>query len=556
MFKAQSQGVYVPSKSQSVKPDVVSDVLPNEQIRMLIPSFVGFVDPQESYMKFNVKLSGVRGQPVPDPVCGIHSLFRNWVVRDGGNTATLETLEDYNAMVATLHPYTHQSSIEHLRELFSGTQTTENQNGASLFYGAPVSLAGADANTPAEGVRELKTPQIQFRPMLGSMATTVVPVSLLNGIRMTIDTEDPLRALRYLSQKGTKLGAEESATNIVTISTALAIGDNNRTGNAGHNQQFFAVTTDIDTTDAGINNPFSVGDFLYRSDPTPAPIGENEEKLGYIIGFYNDGGKLAISYVPQRNVGAGLALTSNANSRVYVKGTEREVAHTGIIGKDDLANVGTVSVGAPSYTLSNIEYLCQTVQPPASYVEGQMKKAMTEQGIQIDYLSCDLYRHNQSNTQGIVQAQIPTLATRGKSVICQPLPVQFYRTMDFSSFSGIPDSARNYQFVFGSSLIPSRPANLERYSQATPRNEALHTSELQKALVNIGRSVFNLQRIQDHFLIARGFNKYGQITDLAEQTLSLRVDYSANAGFQKIFNNFVWSLKRLIVSKGQVRVEN
>ena len=227
MFKASGSGVYVPSKSQSVKPDVVSDVSPMEQIRLLIPSFVGFVDPQESYFKCSVKLNNVRGQPVPDPVAGIHSLFRTWICRDGANQATLESLEDYNAMVGSLNHYTEQTSIQHIRELFSGVQETENRNGGSLYYSGPSDLNGASQVAPNQTLRETTTPQIQFRPMLGCMSNQVVPVNLLNGLRMNIDTEDPARALRYISKDGSQGNGVKSGQ------AKTAATDDQRTGVAG-----------------------------------------------------------------------------------------------------------------------------------------------------------------------------------------------------------------------------------------------------------------------------------------------------------------------------------
>ena len=547
MFKASGSGVYVPSKSQSVKPDVVSDVSAMEQIRLLIPSFVGFVDPQESYFKCSVKLNNVRGQPVPDPVAGIHSLFRTWICRDGANQATLESLEDYNAMVGSLNHYTEQSSIQHIRELFSGVQETENRNGGSLYYSGPSDLNGASQVAPNQTLRQTTTPQIQFRPMLGCMSNQVVPVNLLNGLRMNIDTEDPARALRYISKDGSQGNGVKSGQ------AKVAATDDQRTGVAGFGTQFFDIKTKIDlSTDFG-SNPFSINDILYSSKPD----GTDEQILGLIIGFWVNGSILTISYVPQTSLAnPAMAFDVAIDDLLYFKFSDRQIALNGLIGLNDLADTGTHAVAAPSYTISDIEYLVQTVNPPQAYVEGMLKKATTDQGVQMDYLSCDLFRHNQSNKQGIVQAQIPTLASRGKSVIVQPLPVDWYRDMSQSSFSGVPDHARNYQFIWGNELTPSRTVPLQRYSQTLPRNEALHTNELQKGLININKLVFNLQKINEHFVIARGFNKYGQITNFGEKTLSVRIDYDASAAYTKIFNSYVWSLRRLIIANGQVSVVN
>ncbi len=50
MFRSSESGVYVPSKSQSIKPEVVSDVGPLEHIRLLIPSFIEFFDPSQTFL--------------------------------------------------------------------------------------------------------------------------------------------------------------------------------------------------------------------------------------------------------------------------------------------------------------------------------------------------------------------------------------------------------------------------------------------------------------------------------------------------------------------------
>ena len=68
--------------------------------------------------------------------------------------------------------------------------------------------------------------------------------------------------------------------------------------------------------------------------------------------------------------------------------------------------------------------------------------------------------------------------------------------------------------------------------------------------------VRNLQQIAKHFCIARGLTKYGQIMDLSTSTLSLRVDYSAGASEDKLFNNYIYGLKRIVINKDGVSVSN
>jgi len=177
--------------------------------------------------------------------------------------------------------------------------------------------------------------------------------------------------------------------------------------------------------------------------------------------------------------------------------------------------------------------------------------------MEFDFLTSEMYRFNQVNAQGVTQVQIPTQTQRAKSIICQPLLVSAYRDLSQSSFSGVPDGAVNYNFVFGSELVPSRSVPLSRYSQAVGttsqhKSEPLHMTELQKAITNIGERVVNLQKISEHFSVARALNRYNQITPITE-SVSLRLEYGSG-GSQKTFNSYVYKIAKMFIAKGQVVV--
>ena len=334
-----------------------------------------------------------------------------------------------------------------------------------------------------------------------------------------------------------------------------AIG--NRDGTAPNN--LGTIVTNITTDNDGANNPFTIDDILYSS----ADDGTGEQILGQIRGFYiTAANKLGVALVLQSDTGLqvpGVAITA-ATSRLYYKVSDRAQSIS-TLSAGATTNAKDRTVPSVSYTMSDIEMLVMGVIPPKSYSEGMLKRAMSSGGVSIDYIDSELHRFNQVNSQGVVQVEIPTLAQRCKSVLCQPIPDSSYRALATSSFSGVPDGARNYQFVLGTELIPSRVATkLSRYLQVIPnsggqrRFEPVHCSELEKALANIGMSVRSLQKIADSFVIARAFNKYGQITDVSDQSLSLRVEYPAGA-VQKTFMNYVFKLSRLTVKGGVVSVE-
>ena len=560
MFKANSSEVYIPSKSQSIKPDVVSDVGPLDQIRLNIPSFVAFLDPNETYLKFELQMTNARGILVPNKKGGAHSLFRNVIIRDGNNNTTIENIEDYNSLACMVRPFSEQASIRHRRELTEGVQHDANNSGASLYYNAPVDLTGAtNSATALSTQRTANVVEIYLKLRAGIMKGGIVPVSIMNGLRLQIDTEDALRALHqpFLS------GCAEAVGGIAGCAPLNANQGQNTMGvrGAGAAQISFVVLNVVSSV-AGEGNNFAINDKIYISHTSGGTYAANEVVLGVINGFFIDGGnRLGIRFIKQYPAGVNFPVNADfslANAtRVYYKMSDRNNPNMPILSATNVSDVPDATIAGPSYNLSNIEMLCSSVQPPTSYVGGMLKKSLTGQGVSIDYMTTELHRYNQVNTNGLVQVQVPTLAKRAKSIMVQPVPVNNFRVLQADSFSGVPDNARNYQFIKGNELVPSRIVNLERYSQAVAqngqtKNEPLHTAELHKALLNVEEPVFSLQKIADSFAIARAFNKYGQITDLSEESLSLRVDY--NGGVQKVFNTYIFKLARLTVANGVVSV--
>jgi len=570
MFKSNSQGAYVPSISQAVRPDVVSDVKPEDQIRLLVPSFMGFVDPRETYCRFSLQMSGV-GRVIPDKNAGGHALFRNLLIRDGANSATLVSEEDYNASVAMLNPITQQSSVYDKHNLFEGVVENVNEDGAdptNLYYASPPDMTGSDEDNVV-GSASATTVKLQMPLRTKFMGGKIIPVGLLGGLRFQIDTENPLRALQYVettglceSTRADEFGIAIPAAQLTagTGGTGFGVGDQKR-NDADSKDGAYSVKLEVGTTNAQKNNPFAVGDFLFVQKTAGADVGQ-EELLGVVDGFFIDGTDLGVSYVPQRPEAGGLvrAFAAGDAPKVYVKPSEREIAHSAVIVRGDGA-AGSGSAPAPSYTISDFEMVCLKVEPPQSYVDSMTKRAMSGEGVAMDYDTYTLYRHNQSNKVGLTTALIPAQQSRALSCLAQPLAVNGFRNIALSSLVGEPDNARNYQFVFGTHLIPNRVVDLARYSQQIGtglgrvfRSDALHLSELQKAILNINEPVRNLHKIHEHFAIGRAFTRYGQVFNLKDNSLSLRVDYESTASQDKIFNNYIFHKRRLLINKDGVSV--
>jgi hypothetical protein len=554
MFQAQTNTQYIPSKSIAIKPEVTSAVGPNEEVRIHIPSFVGMLDPNLTMFKADIQFQHVRGVLCPDSRAGgFHAAIRQLVVRDGNNSTTLELCEDYNAFKALMQNFVSSPSVMHKNELFEGVQDTvgDKFGDKTLFYAAHSPAAVATDVAPDTSKRRAHKVMVQGQLNAGIFKQgNIIPVSAMNGMRLTIQTDDILRSCVQPSPFGSKT---DIRTNKIKLTTnAKTQGSELRTNgdapaNNGSSANGYIALTDVDWD----NNPFSVGDVLYISVDD---VGHTEEEaLGNVLGFYRSGDKLGINYLPLRDFGVGLAHNHAVDSLIYYKVADREVAQSFYTIADEGTNVKSGSVAAPTFQMSEIEMICQSVQPPPAYVEGLLRAAASPSGISFDMMSYELHRHNVVSS-GLVQAVIPTLQKRAKALFTQPLRTSAAaaRSIASHSLTGVTDGARTYEYIHGTSHMPSRLAPLHRYSQVVTagtglrRAEALHMSELQKSIVNVGERVLSLQKIAENFCVSRSLSKYGQVKDLSEDTLSVRIDYSGAE--HKILNNYVVGLRRVTIS--------
>ena len=551
MFKANSQTQFVPSKTISIKPEAQVDYNPTtqNQIRFLIPQYVGYYDPKSTTMKFNFVMSG-RGHPKPDARAGIHSIYRDLRVRDGMAAAELEAVQDTNVLTATWWDYTANESINHKRDLFEGRSKNTNI-GEQLYYGAPGDWsAGPVTDTHDRKKLEINHP-ILNSDLLGGKK--IVPVIAMKGLRFELTLDKVGRSIVHNSNRGCDTG-----TNFCELKVAKATTDDSKS----------AVTSEfnIDIKSTGLsnssasavnrnnnpknNNPFDIGDRIYVSD---AGDGANEESLGVITSFTKDAdGDLRVNYIPDRANTTPLTSNHAIGSRVFFKSSDRL---NGVVVSNVPAAQITAAAESTSYTISNLELLLQQVQPPMQYVQAMQSSMNSSKGMTLQLKNYQLYRCNLSTQNGITNQLIPATQRQALSIMSVPLAVNQQGVLQDSAFKGQTDGVQNSQYVYGSQLIPDRPLELARYNQSPQRTEALHLNQVEDALINAGYSVRNLLRVPDRFILARGFSKYNQVFDLSSDTLSLRVEYEG-ATKEKLFNHYIVYYKSVNISSQGIQVSS
>ncbi len=557
MFKNQAQGPFIPTKSVIVKPEAQVDYNPKSQnqVRFLIPQFLGFINPADTTLNYKIVMSG-KGHPQPNGRAGVHSLWRDVRIRDGTAQSTLEELQDYNVLTSTWWGYTQNNSIAAKRNLFEGRQVNPD-NTKNVYYNSSAQ-AWQDGAVTGDSPSQLAIKQPIYSGILAG--DKVFPVVATQGLRLEMTLDNIQRSCNFqqgflgcgtISVGGGGAETMAAGSEALGLKVQKATGDDQKAALGSP----FSITIQKPADGPGgrgvnndafpfDNNPFSVGDRLYVNNAT------NTESLGVITGFQADGDKdLQVNYVPDRAITTGLAHTYPVGASVFVKVVDRM---NGVVVADVPQAQIDAAAEAVNYTLRDLELHCSVVSPPEGYVQSMLKQIQSDKGLAMDFKTYSLHRVNLNAVNGLTNQLIPATSMRSYSCLSVPLAQDFQIVIRAESMRGQTDGCQNYQYVLGGHLIPDRPIDLRRYSLAAPHPDALHLIEAEKALQNCGYGVRNLQRVPERFFIGRAFSKYGQVSDLNSRDLSLRVEYQG-ATQQKLFNHYICHLRRMVVSPAGVQ---
>ena len=554
MYRSNTDTAFVPTKIVSIKPESQVDYTPQvNQIRFNIPQFLGFIDPCKLSLKYNLTFSG-RGYHRPDGKAGCHSLMRDIRIQDGSGRAELEMLQDVNVQTASWWDYTQNPSITHRRELFEGKSSNSSLEN-NLFWSSPADWTTGTEVSESPTAKNVQIQQPIYSGILGPNAK-VFPLLATQGLRVQMTLDTFARSSVPTTQNGTGSLPFENKTAILG---ATGSSDSAKLIKSTIDEQFSVVIrnfADRSYADSGFvnrnaspenNNPLFIGDILYVAQSNNS----DQKELGVVVGFTKDvDGDLEVKFIPNRAIGgSGLGVDYPAGSGIYYKPADRTVSQT-------YSQIGTQFGGTypeASWTISDLEMIVAQVQPPQGYVERMMKQISSSTGLSMDFTTSTLYRVNLSTKDGLTNQFIPANQTRAFSILSVPLLQGSASNVSESSLQGIVDGAKNYQYVYGGSLIPDRPVELQRLDQSPPRSEALHLIELEKALSNADYGVRDLTNPHDKFLVGRALSRYGQVFDLQPHDLSLRVEYQ-NATDLKLFEHFVSHLRRITISSQGVSV--
>ena len=537
-YKANDNTLFIPTKKLKIFPDAQGiDIKPNgrgtSQFIFQIPDYLNFVNPETLRLRFDLQMSG-KGLPKPDPAAACSSLFRHMRVQTQNGLNLLEEVAEYSSRVAMEYSYSADDGVIHNRELNEGLSITNN-SAQQLFWNAqPLPSATiVAANTSKKVAISLPI----WSGILGPDAS-VLPVAALGGCKLTMETNNLKKSIRLANDSD--VNGKKSAL----VKTQVAAAD--------WNNPLLTHTIDIITKTAdSVNSGFEVGDAIYYK------VGAVDTLIGLVVSVGNNAGDMTIKVranVPINTPGPLLVV----DTKLYTLPKDRFEGWTPGVnmqggGADAAINLAVAQAQVKiDYTISDLEMICEQVQPPQSYVDDMLKKINSSSGLVMNYKNTTLHKINLVGTSGLLNASIPNTSKRVYSINAMPLA----STDDYDKGNLVakPDAIESYQFVINDRLEPDQKVPLSRLSMTPAYVEQLALQELRKSLINSGVFVKSLQNAEKNFIIGRAVSLFGSVSDITKSDLSLRMEYGSAASYQKTLNVYLCTARTLMIQKNNIEV--
>ena len=491
---SNNKSASVSSKSSVVPSDHQQDYTDGDTIRFDVPSFMGFIDPRQSYLKMDVQINSTEGRMTLNRKCGIHSVINNLRIYDGTNRTQLENIENYAELVAKTHHYSKNESINHKRELTEALEIGDLENG----YFFDTYLPTATITTATGNNNKVQVACGLKSGILGG--DKMFPVVLTQGLKVEIDLNDAKKCVQIIHSGTT--GHE------ILNHTATAAG---------------SATCDI----AGTVDkcPFVVGQVLELVNDNVAA--KTVVSLGALVSITHNAGNTTLLWTT--NTGVVIPV---GKAKIRIKRTD-------------------IDTYKPTLTFSNIELVLKQVSPPSAYVNDMMKQAQSEQGVNLDIYTYNLYRKNVASSETISQQNIPSYNTRALSVLSLPIN-NTTPSVARDSLETIIDGMIDYNFYINGQSQPSKKVDVSNLARGFYDQVALW--ENQKALMSCGVAVRNLLDLPSNFMVSRALGRYGGVYNLRDGgDLELRCEYSGSA-VNKLFLNYICVLRRINIGGNGVQV--
>ncbi len=552
-----------------------------QKIDITIPREIQFFQPKESYLSLDVEIALPTGRPSTrlsfDEYIGGQVLIKDIRVYTQGGTL-LEEIQGYNTAVSVMYDYDTNDNIKNKRSMTEGTTTSTS------FY------RGTDGGTQSDNVNHVNNPfytgvanstysdafdddDYKKAKLLLPLHTgifqndKIFPNSM--GLRLEIVLEDNNIVFRQLDSvnKNNKLSLNPKFHSL----NGSTVPDE---WTSGSEASAFYVSRD--NHNIGVDNfPFVCGEAIKFVNDTTA------------IDSYNNASNMIIEQIEVEDTADGnkglVKVTLNASyenngSTVFPLGSASGECYMFSANFDNGSDVGALSYN-PTFTVSNVELIVQKLEMPDGY-KNQMNQMMREGGSMVyDFLSYSNYRQTILASDTVANINLPLNFSRAKSILCVPTDSTVRSAADIlscegayeyneestdvsanhntrGSLVGIWDNLQNYQFNYNNRLQPSRKISTKKISGKNSIDQQ-PLVELEKALVQAGIQPRSFRAFQRNAVIGRALALQDGVYDCRGKSFSLQLEYtgSESPDFPKLFNNYVFHLRRLNINADGISVE-
>mgnify|MGYP003646994800 CR=1 FL=1 len=551
-----------------------------QELRIRVPPTTKFFQPKECYVQADIKLKGgtATGEATKlqlDPELGGQILIKDIRIYTSAEKGSvlIEEIQGYNSMVSVMRDFDTNDSEKKKRALTEGatiwlpdtrgTQGTTRSDAANIldnpfFKEDPLTTTN---KRTAFNNDSFNTAKLCLPLETGIFRSDRVYPNLLTGLEIVITLEDAgkcitqldsvMRGRRlalnpvFLSRNGSTAGAAADIADGDTIDKIYLASDNSQTKPQ--------------------NCPFCIGERVAIVSADNASLLTTDKDL--VISQINTnalGTEIIFDPADAKSTSGGDTFTANTGAYVV------SMAATTRTGASN-ANY------KPTYTLSNVELVCQEVDMGAGF-ESDMLRAMKEKGVIVqDILSCQNYRYSSQSGEVALNIRLPLNNARGKAIVAQPTDATVYsdsqrvsgtgtydiggdaadKTMNeaVAGIRGISDFISDYQFLYDGRLQPSRPVRCSKTSSKTSI-DAQPLIETTKALVQSEISAKSLAAYNSNWLVSRALALNKGVYDTRNKDFNIQVNYSGSTPTKnKLWNNFVFHLRRVNIRGDSVSVE-
>jgi hypothetical protein len=452
----------------------------NQVINFMIPSTTQFIQPKETYLRFDVKIDDTTWAADGTQRFQLDKMGGSVVIRDiriyagGAGGTLLEEIQGYNVLTGVRYSYEQNESLRNKRSLTEGASQF-NPKCRSTFHNTESSTNNVTENpyfdAMTDSVAEQTTAHVSRKvkcllPLHTGIFQNdkVFPCLLTDGLRIEILLESAPRCIIPLSQVSDNCHLNEKVIfhGLDGLDGGQGAGTNAWDNGGAQSPTEIWVRRDNSQTTAE-TFPFAIGemfDFVNMCDDQSAATGVLANTASPILGYTcADGNPMTIQAIQHypfaSSAGGGVAAGGDwgltkitlvsaatrsaaaANNRVM--GGNSEAGAVWVMVSRTLTKASASQMSLLDYELTDVELIVQQLEMPSGYTSKLMKMMKEGGSLNYDFLSYRNYKYSALSGDTQVNMRLPLVESRAKSIICVPTDSSVYT--DKTQIQGTPCEA-------------------------------------------------------------------------------------------------------------------